>query len=487
MFGLQKADWRLLVWVFAVALAARAVLLCIYGPVKAPDSDGYIAYAQIILSGKLNALDMEADLAAQTAFRAIGYPAVIAGVIALVGSGWPWLIVALQIGLSLVVIAALYAVMHLLTSRRAWAVLAAVAYGLSLPLVFDQMILTDSLAGSLLLLAVCGLAACILQRRRLRWWGALLVGLLLALTFLLREASLLLAGVGLLPLALAAAFADRLRQAPWLALLPRIGVALLVLLPGLLAWQGYRQWNQERFGVAFVTTGAQSTLLQGLAIAAEHDKSVFDTAHDFDRVAAEIFSTYSLDEVWLINARLRRDYGWTADRIAREAYASYFRAWRQHPLAMLRIPLEHMRMNLAMAPFQPLASIRLLHLWATGEPIELGTRRAMREGHWAMLPVFLLDNLCRAIAIIIFIAFAFGTPWLLLRRRWAVESLAAAGIWCLFAAMFSGYAMVHLEVRYLLPAIGGATVIGLFNIREFWHIYHAKRMAGRTAGGQGEA
>lgn len=479
MFGLQKADWRMLAGLFAIVLAARVVLLCMYGPVMAPDSHGYISYAQIILAGQLNAQSLAFDLAPHTAFRAIGYPAVIAGAMVLAGSGWPWLVVVVQTGLTLAVVAALFGVAVLLTGRRSWAALAAAAYGVSLPLVFDLTILTDSLAGSLLLLAVCCLAGCILQGRRLSGGAALLAGLLLALAFLIREASLLLAGAGLLPLALAAAFAGRPQIMPWPRMLVRIGMALLVLLPGLLVWQGYKQWNQARFGMAFVTTGAQSTLLQGLAVAAAHDKSVFDARHDFDRVATDVFSTYSFDEVWQINERLRRDYGWTADRIASEAYASYFRAWRQHPLAMLRIPLEHMRMNLVMAPFQPLASVRLLHLWATGAPIELGTRRAMREGHWAMLPVFLLDTLCRGIAIVIFAAFLLGTPWLLLRQGVTVHSVAAAGIWCFFMAMFGGYALVHLEVRYLLPAIGGATVIGLFNIREFWQIYHAKRVTRR--------
>lgn len=487
MFRFHKTDRQLLAAIFVLLLAVRAVLLAIYGPVEAPDSGGYIAYANIILAGQLNNQSLAADLAPHTVFRMIGYPAVLAAGLLVAGKLWAWLVVALQILLTLASVAALYRVALLLCGTRVMAVLAGLAYGLSMPLVFDQMILTDSLAASVLILAACHLAVCILQRRPLRWQGAVVAGMLLAITFLIREASLLLAGTGLLPLALAAAFADRWPERPWRLLrlsgLPRIAIALAVLLPVLLTWQGYRLWNADRLGVPLVTSVGQSTILQGLAVSAQRNPAVFDRSHVFDRVAAETFSTYSFDEIWLINGRLYKEYGMTADRIASAAYTSYFRAWLREPLSMLWIPLYHVRMSVVLSPFQPFASVRLLHLWATGEALELGTRRAMQERNWTMLPVFLMDTVCRAFAIAIFAAFLFGTPWRLLRQGWTPQVVVSLGFLGLFVAMHAGYAMVHLEPRYLMPAIAGGTVVGLFNLRDLWQWYRKRRRGGMAEAG----
>jgi len=478
-FRFRPVDLRILAALILLALCARLPLLAIYGPVKAPDSDDYIRYADTILSGILNLQQLASGMAPMTVFRVIGYPAVIAAAKLVAGADWPWLIVGLQTALTFAATVMLYRVMLLLCGSRPWAFAAGLIYSLSMPLVFDQMILTDSLAASLLIFCACWLAEPILTRRPLNIATALSAGLVLAAAFLIREANIYLAGVGILPLAVAAVCADCWPSRPWrlwrVVSWRRTGMLLLTVLPLLVAWQGYRMWNAQRLGVPVVTTAAQTTILQAMAIAAAHDPAVFDRGHIFDRVAAETFTTYSFDEIWKINTRLHDEYGMTADRIASAAYASYFRAWRHHPLAMIWIPLYHVRMSVALSPFQPFGSVRLLHLWATDSALELGTRRGVAEGHWVMLPVFLLDSACRAVALAIFVAFLFGTPWRLVRQGWKPEVVASLGFWALFVAVHTGYAMVHLEPRYLLPTIAGATVIGLFNLCDLWHWYRNRR------------
>lgn len=450
----------------AAILAVKLPLLAVYGPAFAPDSGGYVDYARIILNGTLGEQRLEHHTGT-TVFRAIGYPAVIAAAIWLVGESWQWLVVALQIALTLAAAVAVFRLLAVLVRNMRWAVAGGVAYGISLPLVLDQMILTDSLAASLLAIAACELARHAAAAQRLDAATALGLGLLLAVAFLIREATVLLAGPAILPLALLAAAADRL-PGGWTGLRsvwPRALLgAVLVLLPMLAAQQAYRLWNQQRLGVALVTTAAQTTVPQALTKVARDRPGFFDRAHPFDAAAADTFKTWEFVETWELSKLLHARYGWTADRIAAAAYDSYFRAWMREPLAMLGIPLSHIRLAVLRAPMQPVASIQLLHLWKTDTPTLLGERRALAAGRWDLLPSVILEYACRVVAITIAVAFLFGTPWRLWRAGLTPATAAAAGLWLLLAGLYGGYAMVHFEPRYITGAVAGMTAIGLWQL-----------------------
>lgn len=478
-----RTERRWLALLVLAILCVKLPLLAIYGPVQAPDSSGYIQYAQFLLSDGKASLAISGN-AHQSVFRIIGYPALIAGAMLAAGDFWPWPVVALQIGLTLAVTLLLVRLLRRLTGRLRWGLAGGLAYALSLPLVLDQMILTDSIAGSLLALAAGLLALRIAAGRRLTAPAALGIGLLLLLAFLVREATLILAGVGILPLALLAAVADRLplragallRRPPWRAGL----VALLVVLPLLAGAQGYRQWNQSRFGVAFITTAAQTTIPQAMAIVAQRHPAIFDRSQLFDRVAADSFVTYDFSEIWTISQRLHAEYGLTADRIAAAAYDSYFRAWRRAPLQMLRIPLHHLRPGSMRAWLQPVPAVLLLDLWATGQGASL--RRDILAGRWSLAPVYLLDLLCVVVAMPVFAAFLLGTPWRLWRQGLTPAAAACFGLWALFLALYAGYALVHLEPRYLVGVMPALTAVGMCNMIDLWRWHAARRAAAADKG-----
>src|ERR1700674_1405926 len=93
--------------VILAAIILRLALLAIFGPRPSYDSIyEYVPFAHLIRDGTAWLSDAGlADAAVPlTTFRMIGYPALIALLERLVGEGWPWLLVLLQIGASMAAI-----------------------------------------------------------------------------------------------------------------------------------------------------------------------------------------------------------------------------------------------------------------------------------------------------------------------------------------------------------------------------------------------
>lgn len=456
----------------AAALLAKLVLLVLYGPVLPPDAQDYIRFADQILSGRLERVRLGDDLAALSLFRVIGYPALIAGAKTLAGEYWTWLLVGLQ---NLVSCWAAWEVARLLRTlglTGAWPAIGAAMFLGSLPLVLDQVILTDSLSGSFIILACLRLARPLLLHRSVRPWQALEAGIFIAAAFLLREATLIIIGPSLLFLALLAALASPAGSAPAKRTIQALTLLALLFGP-LLAAQGvYRAWNEGRVGRAIITTGAQSTMFQAIAIAAGKRPAMFSGDRPIDQAVRATFKTYDdFEEIWALNTYLRQQFGMNQADIADLGMQTYFRLWREHPGAMLHIPLHHMRGNIAAGVFQPFASVRLLHIWATGQRSSFAEWRGVREGRWAMAPLALLDIAIKAAAFIVFAAFLLGIPLRLWREGPTRANLVATGFWLLYLGFLSAYALVHLEVRYLHPVIAAPLIFGLSNLAWGWRIF----------------
>jgi hypothetical protein len=336
------------------------------------------------------------------------------------------------------------------------------AQATTLPLVIDQTILTDSLDASLLTLAAGVLVGAILDRRAPAPGRNLAAGFAIAGSFLLREATSF-TSIAFAPLALAAACVG---GPAW----RRIALSLVLTFgPLLVTNQVYKEWNYARTGVRFVTTGAQRHLLDGLIKASQFDRRIFDGDTPLDRATRRVVHDYSLDEAARVSDILYAENGESAPQIAAEVYAAYFRAWREHPLAMAQAPSRYLKEWQAKLALQPIETIRLLLLWNTNNDHDFGAPRTLAQGRWSMAPAVILRVLTEAVSIAIFAAFLLLTPARALREGWRQPlMLAQVTLWMLYLGYVATYALVYLEPRYLAPVLPWAILVGVANLAWLW-------------------
>lgn len=459
-------------------LAVKLALLAAMGPATLPDTGGYVAFADMILSGAVQDETLASSSIPGTIFRVAGYPLAIAGAKIVGGAAWPWLLMLVQIAVSIGATLLVHATARRLGLGR-WASLgAALAQATSLALVLDQSILTDSLYGALAVVASCLLIrAALAGHTRAPLGTAVLAGVMVALAFTLREATLYLV-VGFVPLA---ALGARDGDGRWRRLRAAVLVALFVL-PLALLQQGYREWNRARLGVPLITTGGQTNMIYAVSKAARRDPSVFDADTPVAKVARTTFRTYEFVEVLEVNHRLFREYGMSAADINKVGMAAYFDAWRRHPGAMIRVPLGHLRENQALLSIRPMESLRELILWCRGDDNGFARWRAVKEGRWGMAPVVAVDGLSKLASILVFAAFALLTPWRLWRGDGVnARTLALAGAWLLYFCFVLTYALVHLETRYVAPVVPLGILGGFANLAWLASAWKAGRRA-RTNG-----
>ncbi len=456
--SVARRPWLLVA--LAAAVALRAYALYRFGPLAQPDSDDYLAFAKMILAGGdwLSSGPVESV----TAFRMIGYPAVIAAAKLAAGDRFDLLIVILQSALSLL------AMVQLDRMERAFGVpdwaaaFVAAAYGCGVIAVFDLNLLTDGLFASLAVVVICQLALAVLERRPDRSISILPCGGLFAACILLREATLF-AG----PFFALGAFAWGYGggRSPWRG----VRAALLFLLPAAIVAAAYLGWNQYRTGYRFLTTGTQHSLLMAPVMLEQQGVSVLREPILREAYAA----TSSLGQgeffprVLEMGRWLQRDKGLDAMARSRLATAAYLTAWRAAPLAMARQAGQDYRGN------QFLLLVNLFHAWRelkglAGVEINPGFRvyfadlvAAPGGGNLVWLGAELASL---ALSGLIFAGFVIGgvaACWRLLCGDRAPATMVLAWLLVLYAGFVGMYAMVHLEARYTIAMQAVALVGGI--------------------------
>lgn len=442
-------------WVLlAGLLALKLALLAAYGPIAHPDTRGYEDFAAQILAGPQWLLDpgLEHDPIPTTAFRAVGYPLAVAFARLVAPSTHEWLLVLLQIGLSLAATAAFFDLCLLATRSRVLSLLAASAQATGLALALDQALLSDSAAASLLLLFLCRVGSSVLRHDEVSPAQSLRRGALLAGAFLLRETTLALSPVLLLPVAWAA----------WLRPRGRLPMAALHGAPLILVALACMAWGQVRFGSPIVTTGRQTILLQPLLEAERAGVPVFDGDEPLDRAARATHHRDTIGDVSKINGWLHREAGLVAPQIAAAARDRLMVVSRRHPGAMLRLAIGRYGPSHLAAPVQPLESVAELHGRARGErpwpPRAALLRRDGAEGSAVPLWLWFLQaavSLLGAGATLALVALVpLRVTWRRLRGR---PNTPLDRLLLVFASVYLGFVLahapIHLEPRYLAPVV----------------------------------
>jgi hypothetical protein len=408
-----------------VVFALKLGVLFTFGPTMMPDSAGYIAYADQILTGGFLHVDLHETAIPITLARPIGYPAIIAAAKIVAGANWAWAVVLLQFAASIWATIMVYRLAQRF-GLGSWACFGvAAAQATAMQFVLDQAILSDSLCASAMTVAACILSGAILRPERPNLASFLGAGALIAAAFLMRDVIAFLA-IGFVPLAVGAA----MRERSW----PRgLTAFVLVFVPLTVTQRTYCEWNRERVGAPIVTSVSQWSLLYALGAASRYDPAIFGGSGPFDQVARSVFTSFGiqveLDEAHEANDILHRDYGWSAVRITHEATAAYLGAWMHHPVAMVRHTLIHFTETQLHQAVRPIETVRDVLSWNTGSDREFARDRAVRNGNWWMIPAVVAHRLAETASIAIFVAFIIVTPLRLMRDGWTAGAVASLGLW----------------------------------------------------------
>lgn len=438
-------------WGIAALLAAalRVWLVGRYGILYWPDSSGYSGYAEQILN-----VDSAWHLVAGkplSNFRMIGYPAFLAVIMAMGGDAWPWLAVTAQILLSLLMLWWLYRLGVAMGFGRGYAAFAAGVFACSHVAIYDGSILTDATCTYLFLIAVLALLVPLLEQKSVGWGRAAICGLLVAMTFLIREATLYLT----IPLAVGFAVVMVAQHLPRRQV---IGVLACFLLPILIVWQGYVGWNVARTGHRFITTIGQSVyLLHPLQIEMRGTRVFHDPML---RDATDVTSSnYAYGHALEINRYLQERYNLNEWDRTRLSQAAYWDAWRTVPVAMLLEFARELRIKYIVQLADVSMSLR-------DYPVMGGLERESSGGFIERL----LLHAIRGFSALVFVGCVAGVPLLLLvpaiRGAVPVKIEALVFCWLIFASMVGMYGLIHMEFRYSLPGQAFAVIAGMAVLRH---------------------
>jgi 4-amino-4-deoxy-L-arabinose transferase-like glycosyltransferase len=455
--------------VFGAVALFKLVLLTVYGPIFTPDSGGYVGYAQAMRASTAWITDAGLSTGAVPvlAIRTIGYPALIAGSMIVFGGAWPIALVIAQIMLSLAASYALYRLARELGFSPLTALAATFAQILSLPLTFDQCILTDSFYTSFIMLAVAALIRGAIAGRSLALSQAAVAGGLFVLAFLLRDSMQILI-LTLLPLIALRVWLNGREH--WRR---SVLCCALILLPLLGSAELYKRWNEYRTGERFVTTVAQITVMHGLAKVASSDPGLFGGSTPLDRIGTRLFRVDPFGETNAANNALFAE-GFKATDIARMAFAHYFRSWVERPATMFRLFRRNTSERVAKLSVRPLAAICETIEYATGDRRCYDYRdlyRALPSGFaglpWTAPAFFVAQTAELTLSIVIFALFLLAVPAVVAQRaltaNWRLDhpTLIFATFWTVYVAWYVAHGIVHVEDRYMAPVLPLSLLAGL--------------------------
>lgn len=464
-----------LVTVFSAILAFKIALFLQIGPIFTPDSFGYSQLAAHLLAGSdwlirehldwnLNAPNGEPV----TIFRILGYPLILALAKSLSSQTWAGWIIGIQGVLSLVATFYVYRLTIKLSNSNLVALFVAFAHGTGQTLLFDQCILTDSLNASFLLLMLCHVGLGILNDRRPSYIEAAALGTLVMLAFFLREAGSYLQ-VLYWPLILY--WGLRVLNTKVQALL----LVAVFALPMMLGVQAYKSWNEMRTGVPFITVGGSTAMFFPPVYLEQRGVSVFaddpllgdmGPLHQSNSTVAIIRRT--------IITHLIREHNFDMHEVAQYGMSNFLRYWQTHTLEMGALTLSHIREKQALLPVMPISAIERAVLWTSGlSPFPAKGQlvsNLVNDYRVDQLLMVGARTIAKIISIIITMAFILGVPFVAIRsiRHNGImlnahdPSIVLASIyWLIYFGYTFVYAMIHLEMRYLMPVAPLTLIIGV--------------------------
>lgn len=441
------------------ALAVKLSVWIIYGPVTFNDSGLYETYARMLLlddwSWQYRFFD---DPIPVTGLRMIGYPAIIALAQTMAADAWKHVVVGLQISFSL---AAVWMVTNW-ASRICGSPLSAILVGLSIALgqsaLYDAALVPDSLFSSLAIMILCSLSA---ETGTERTGGtvavALLCGLATAAMTLLRGNGLHIA-ILFLPLAVVWLMSARRNRA---------FATLALILPVIITVQAYVFWNQSRTGERFLSTSAQVVAFQPLYEMAQHGTNIFDDDSVLSQTVRETTSTFGYSDIRTLNHRLVQEHGWTPLEIADAGTSAFFKAAFTEPLALLTNAGRAFGFSVIRSLFNPALAVTDTHHLITQERLFPGASKILKsissQGAGTILYA-VIYSFGAIFSTVLFLSFLVATPYKCLTGTGSAQRLAILALWAGTLGLLTYYSAIHLEIRYIQPAVPIIVALGLWGL-----------------------
>lgn len=445
--------------ILGVLFLYRVVLLAMFGPVLQPDSYGYISLADAWLGDLswMHHLDLTSGIKPATSFRMMGYPALLALMKSLFGGHFLYATILLQSAVSMGAAFMVYRVGRALELPKIWACAAMVFYSVSICVLFDLNILTDSLSASLFVISIGIIAGAMLQDEDFCFRKILLGGGLIMLAFLCRENMfyfLILATPGILVW-------GYIVQAGWEK---TIIAAMIFMAPLLVVQEGYKSWNSYRSGERFLTTGSVAAMVigplrvrdAGVEIFKDHPvyeaayQSIQNAPRDTPVIMGYDFAKYVMQAKNL-----------NAAQMARESFSVFY-------LTLVKAPFDLVKNRLGRY------KVRNLFLWINVDwPIEfiMEVTQQIRipgpsETAKNLFHDFRFDQFLRVIlflmtaipSAILYAVFMIGVPMKILGyiKRWETpppEFLVQAWFYALFCGVTCMFILVSFEERYTIAIL----------------------------------
>ncbi len=457
-----------LVFAFALFLVIVGKIITVwhYGPQQMGDNGTYIKTADIILSGGdwLSDAGLNNQTHPPTLSRPLGYSFAIAGVKALFNENWPVALCALQAFLSLLTGLLLFQLCRKAKIPIIYSTIVFLFYEWSVPLSTDALIMEDALMGTLGMASFLIFLFPIVQNQIPTTKTFLLVGVMTAITFLIRDIYHFVMPIVAMITFIILTKKQNLKKG--------LAAACALVVPVLLMSALIHGWNYHRIGTPVSTTVGQSAYLFGVIRAARFDETILDGDSIYMKTIRKNNKTFQFDDVGRINNILFNEYGMNSLEQSRAASRLFWGTLFTNPVPMIKASFARVRLIQQGTLFSgPVTRLDDLHWWsgnimhkafyASGWRAEAQKFRETLDPSTLTPRVFFhlsLRTIVRIIGVLALAIFIIGAPWLWLKKREQLGGIAHAALisWGTYVLWVCMYIPVSFEVRYLSPLIGTA-------------------------------
>jgi len=446
-----------------VAAGSRLWAFATYPVPAFPDSQGYLSYAQRILTDPSIWHRMGPEPLELSGLRTIGYPALLALAQWFSGDEGLVLVQILQCVVFVLACVFLFRAGHALTRSAPAAFLAVAGTAVGYGVTYDLAILPDSL-GISAWIALAALGSLMVQDRRRAGAGAFLVCGILLLGMTALRGNGLHMGLLLLPLFVLAAW----RRIPtWLG---RLGALAGFLLPAILFQAAIMQWNHYRTGEYFYSSGGVLALMQPVQRMQASDPSVVEGPGELRALMRELNPRGEYAPLYEVAREMAIRHGMTAPQVQAAALSLLKETVRDHPAAFARVFLRNFDDKFAQGLINPALGLNEAHFLLTDRRVFPGFSRLVKgqaEGltDWAYTVIYALGI---AVSLILFLGALSIPAQLLWRWRDNVDGVRATVLLCLWFAVFGGlayYCALFMELRYVVMFQPWTILLGCIALR----------------------